>query len=60
MVLGMALPQGVAGLTGEDDTPFLAEKLEGKWGEVAEIVDSQLVSLRKETDTVCWVVWAEG
>jgi hypothetical protein len=56
----MALPQGVAGLTGEDDTPFLAEKLEGKWGEVAEIVDSQLVSLRKETDTVCWVVWAEG
>jgi hypothetical protein len=43
-----------------DDTLFLAEKLEGKWGEEAEIVDSQSVPLRKEMDNVCWVVWAEG
>lgn len=60
MVLGMAPHQGAAGLMMGDSALFLAEKLEGKKDGVAEIVDSQLASLRKEMGTVYWVVWAEG
>jgi hypothetical protein len=41
------------------DALFLDENLEGREDEVAEVVDSQSVSLVKEMDTVYWVVWAE-